>query len=232
MKDGRIAQAGKYDEILDPGKEFMELVGAHKDALTTLDAIDSMNGGNVPSPSSGKAKPKLSRSLSSVEKKDKANNDEQNAQSGQLVQEEEREKGRVGFWVYWKYLTLAYKGALVPFVLLAQILFQILQIVSNYWMAWAAPVSKDVEPPVSMSTLIYVYIALAVGSSLCVLLRALFLVTASYKTATLLFDKMHMSIFRAPMSFFDSTPSGRILNRVSHLHVNNFASSTYFLGLC
>ncbi|CAD6210694.1 unnamed protein product [Miscanthus lutarioriparius] len=169
IKDGRIAQAGKYNEILGSGKEFMELVGAHKDALTTLDAIDSMNGGNVPSPSSGKAKPKLSRSLSSVEKKDKANNDEQNAQSGQLVQEEEREKGRVGFWVYWKYLTLAYKGALVPFVLLAQILFQILQIVSNYWMAWAAPVSKDVEPPVNMSTLIYVYVILALGSSLCIL---------------------------------------------------------------
>ena len=195
----------------------MELVGAHKDALTTLDAIDSMNGGNVPSPSSGKAKPKLSRSLSSVEKKDKANNDEQNAQSGQLVQEEEREKGRVGFWVYWKYLTLAYKGALVPFVLLAQILFQILQIASNYWMAWAAPVSKDLEPSVSMSTLIYVYVILALGSSLCILVRSLFLATAAYKTTTLLFNKMHLSIFRAPMSFFDSTPTGRILNRASHL---------------
>jgi len=144
------------------------------------------------------------------------------------VQEEEREKGKVGFWVYWKYLTLAYKGVLVPLVLLAQILFQVLQIGSNYWMAWAAPVSKDVEPPVSMSTLISVYIALAVGSSFCVLLRALFLVTASYKTATLLFNKMHMSIFRAPMSFFDSTPSGRILNRVSNLHVTNFLGSTFF----
>ena len=224
MKDGRIAQAGKYNDILGSGEEFMELVGAHKDALMALDEIDAADGSNETSPSRGTAK--LTKSLSSAEKKDKQ--DEGNNQSGQLVQEEEREKGKVGFWVYWKYLTLAYKGALVPLVLLAQILFQVLQIGSNYWMAWAAPVSKDVEPPVSMSTLISVYIALAVGSSFCVLLRALFLVTASYKTATLLFNKMHMSIFRAPMSFFDSTPSGRILNRVSNLHVTNFLGSTFF----
>lgn len=222
MKGGRIAQAGKYDEILGSGEEFMELVGAHKDALTTLDAIDVTNGGNEASSSSKTAS--LARSVS-VEKKDKQNGkeDDANAQSGQLVQEEEREKGRVGFWVYWKYLTLAYRGALVPFILLAQILFQVLQIASNYWMAWAAPVSKDVEPPVSMSTLIYVYVALAFGSSLCILVRALILVTAAYKTATLLFNKMHMSIFRAPMSFFDSTPSGRILNRVSHVHLHKFS---------
>lgn len=224
MKDGKIAQAGKYNEILDSGDEFMELVGAHKDALAELDTIGAANRSNEGSPSSGTAK--LTRSLSSAEKKDKQ--DEGNNQSGQLVQEEEREKGKVGFWVYWKYLTLAYRGALVPLVLLAQLLFQVLQIGSNYWMAWAAPVSKDVEPPVSMSTLIYVYIALAVGSSFCVLLRALFLVTASYKTATLLFDKMHMSIFRAAMSFFDSTPSGRILNRVSDLHVNKFCRFCLF----
>ncbi|CAM0879850.1 unnamed protein product [Alopecurus aequalis] len=189
MKGGRIAQAGKYKEILGSGSEVFSSSGAAS----------------------------LSRSLSSAEEKDKQNGKEDvgKVQSGQLVHEEEREKGRVGFWVYWKYLTLAYGGALVPFVLVAQILFQVLQIGSNYWMAWASPVSEDVEPPVSMSTLIYVFVALAGASSLCILVRALFLVTAGYKTATLLFDKMHMSIFRAPMSFFDSTPSGRILNRAS-----------------
>jgi ABC-type bacteriocin/lantibiotic exporter with double-glycine peptidase domain len=215
MKGGRIAQAGKYNEILDSGEELMELVGAHQDALTALDVIEVANGGSEAFSSSGAAS--LSMSLSTTEEKDKQNGKEDvdKVQSGQLVQEEEREKGRVGFWVYWKYLTLAYGGALVPFVLIAQILFQVLQIGSNYWMAWASPVSKDIEPPVSMSTLIYVFVGLAGASSLCILVRALFLVTAAYKTATLLFDKMHMSIFRAPMSFFDSTPSGRILNRVS-----------------
>ena len=50
-------------------------------------------------------------------------------------------------------------------------------------MAWAAPVSKDVEPTVSMSTLLYVYVALALGSSLCILVRSLFLATVAYKTA-------------------------------------------------
>ncbi|CAO2174791.1 unnamed protein product [Urochloa humidicola] len=220
MKDGRIAQAGRYNVILGSGEEFMELVGAHKDALTALDVIDPQNGRNEGS------KAKLTRSTSSAEKKDKQ--DEGN--SGQLVQEEEREKGNVGFWVYWKYLTLAYKGALVPLVLLAQILFQVLQIGSNYWMAWASPVSKDVVAPVSMSTLIYVYMALAAGSSFCILLRALFLVAASYKTATLLFNKMHISIFRAPMSFFDSTPSGRILNRASTDQSEVDTSIAYQMG--
>jgi ABC-type multidrug transport system fused ATPase/permease subunit len=226
MKDGKLAQAGKYNEILGSGEEFMELVGAHKDALTALDAIHAANEGDGASPSNGTEK--LSKSLSSAGKKDEQG--ERNAQSGQLVQEEEREKGRVGFWVYWKYLTLAYKGALVPFVLLAQILFQVLQIASNYWMAWAAPVSKDVEPPVSMPTLIFVFVALSVGSSLCVFIRALFLVTAAYKTATLLFNKMHMSIFRAPMSFFDSTPSGRILNRASTDQSEVDTSIAYQMG--
>nr|TKW30514.1 hypothetical protein SEVIR_2G043300v2 [Setaria viridis] len=209
MRDGKITQSGDYTEILKSGEELMKLVGFHKDALSTLDILDrrsdsfdstSHPGGNA-------------STLFIVEDKYDNSEEERVVQNGQLVQEEEREKGRVGFIMYWKYIMMAYKGALVPFILLAQIIFQVLQIGSNLWMAWAAPISRDVNPPVSSLMMVNVYVALAIVSSLCIFMRSHLLVTGGCKTATILFEKMHECIFRAPMSFFDS-PSGRILNRM------------------
>ncbi|KAI3894632.1 hypothetical protein MKW92_011076, partial [Papaver armeniacum] len=181
LKDGRISQAGKYEDILNSGTDFMELPGNKV----------SDSGEN------------LQQDVHTKEDKREEQDSKTDATvvpQGQLVEEEEREKGKVGFWVYWKYITTAYGGALVPFILLAQVIFQLLQIGSNYWMAWATPISKDVEPPVKGSTLILVYVVLAVGSSLCILVRATLLVTAGYKTATLLFNKMHLCIFRAAIN--------------------------------
>ncbi|PIA25638.1 hypothetical protein AQUCO_11000044v1 [Aquilegia coerulea] len=217
MKDGKIIQSGKYDEILSSGTDFMELVGAHKKALSTLKSSetglaskhaknihdnDSMEDSNIDT----------QKEERNIERDSK---DEIVGQNAQIVQEEEREKGRVGLQVYWKYITMAYGGSLAALVLVILVLFQILQIGSNYWMAWATPATKDVKPLVNASTLIFVYVALAIGSSFCVLGRTVLLATASFKTATILFNKMHICIFRAPMSFYDATPSGRILNRAS-----------------
>jgi len=41
MKDGRITQAGKYNDILNSGTDFMELVAAHKEALSTIKAVEA-----------------------------------------------------------------------------------------------------------------------------------------------------------------------------------------------
>ena len=144
----------------------------------------------------------------------KARMDKENKNS-QLVQEEEREKGRVSLSVYWSYITAAYNGALIPIILVAQIVFQLLQISSNYWMASSIPTKEDERSHVRNSLLILVYIALTLSSSLCVLVRSMFLSLVGFKTANQLFSNLHRCIFRAPMSFFDATPSGRILNRVS-----------------
>uniref|UniRef100_A0A803M394 ABC-type xenobiotic transporter n=1 Tax=Chenopodium quinoa TaxID=63459 RepID=A0A803M394_CHEQI len=91
----------------------------------------------------------------------------------------------------------------------------ILQSSSNYWIAWATPVLYDAKHVVQGKTLLTVYVALSVGSSLSILVRSWLLLIAGYKAASSLFYKMLSSIFRAPISFFDATPSGRILSRVS-----------------
>ncbi|KAM7478268.1 hypothetical protein LguiA_026481 [Lonicera macranthoides] len=218
MKDGKITQAGKYNEILNSGSSFMELVGAHEKALSTLDHSIEAEVELASTKSSVSEEDSSMGSANQVVQIEEAGKEDDIAggpKAQQLVQEEERVKGGVGLSVYWKYITTVYGGAFVPFILLAQILFQLLQIGSNYWIAWASPVSKSESPIVGGSTLITVYIALAIVSSLCVLARTMLLAVAGCMTATLLFNKMHKCIFRAPMSFFDATPSGRILNRVS-----------------
>lgn len=133
----------------------------------------------------------------------------------QLVQEEERVRGRVSMRVYFSYMAAAYRGLLIPLIILAQGLFQFLQIASNWWMAWANPQTKGDQPKVNPMVLLVVYMALAFGSSWFIFVRAVLVATFGLEAAQKLFMKMLRSVFRAPMSFFDSTPAGRILNRVS-----------------
>ena len=215
MRDGKITQAGKYNDILNSGTDFRELVDAHREALSSIKKLEknpTVKGINTSANETDSAGEfELEEQ---VETKDVQDEDDKGGLKGQLVQEEEREKGKVGFDVYWKYITAAYGGALVLFILFLLVLFQVFQIGSNYWMAWAAPVSETSKPPVGRFTLLLVYVVLAIGSCFCNLARTMLSLVAGYKTANTLFNKLHMCFFRAPMSYLDSTPSGRILNRV------------------
>ncbi|KAI7739639.1 hypothetical protein M8C21_020491, partial [Ambrosia artemisiifolia] len=142
MRDGRITQAGKYSDILNSKSDLMDLVGAHKEALSEINTI-----GRSFQEQTGSSKQNTNDSPDGIPE-DIAHS------KAQLVQEEEREKGRVGISVYWRYITIAYGGALAPFILLVQIVFQTLQIASNYWMASASPVSASDPAKVTGSTLI------------------------------------------------------------------------------
>ncbi|KAK9090191.1 hypothetical protein Sjap_023368 [Stephania japonica] len=197
MKDGKIVQSGKYEELIAVSDgELVRLMAAHSQSVSQVNSAQDceLNPVNQTEATSGKP-----------------DADYDNGTLQDINHEEETESGRVKWHVYSTFMTLAYKGALVPIILLCHVLFQGLQISSNYWLAWAT----EVEGRVSNEKLIGIFVLLAGGSSLFVLCRAVLLSTAAIKTAHKIFLGMINSVFRAPISFFDITPSSRILNRSS-----------------
>ncbi|XAR61039.1 Xenobiotic-transporting ATPase [Bertholletia excelsa] len=232
LKEGRIIQAGKYDELLQAGTDFNTLVSAHHEAIESMEisnlteesdqsnscvrsALLSQNSDSIRHSINSLAKEVQDGVSPSDQKAIKEKKKAKRSRKKQLVQEEERERGKVSMKVYLSYMTAAYKGLLIPLIILAQTLFQVLQIASNWWMAWANPQTPGDLPRTSSMVLIVVYMALAFGSSWFIFVRAVLVATFGLAAAQKLFVKMLVTVFRAPMSFFDSTPAGRILNRVS-----------------
>lgn len=219
MQNGRIAQAGRFDELLKQSIGFEVLVGAHSQALESIVTLEGSSKTSDQDPQTDRESNTDANPIAELQhtRHDSEHNLslETTEKGGRLTQEEEREKGSIGKEVYWSYLTTVRGGALIPVILMAQSLFQVLQIASNYWMAWTTPTTIDAEPVTEMNKVLLVYVLLAVGSSLCVLVRAMLVAIAGLSTSQKLFTKMLHSVMRAPMSFFDSTPTGRILNRAS-----------------
>jgi ATP-binding cassette subfamily C (CFTR/MRP) protein 1 len=61
-----------------------------------------------------------------------------------------------------------------------------------------------------------IYFAFGVGSAALVVVQTLILwIFCSIEASRKLHERMAHAIFRSPMSFFETTPAGRILNRFS-----------------
>ncbi|CAN6450107.1 unnamed protein product [Victoria cruziana] len=207
IREGKVVQSGKYVDLMeDESGELYRLMTAHKKTLRNAGMERKENDASPTSVSADQ--------LQFSQKEEKSPTKSNSRATHEIHCEEEREKGRVRFEVYSTFVKTAYRGVLVPLILLCQVAFLALQMGSNYWIAWATD-GKDGGRTISKRRLMGVYVMLSAGSAVCVLGRALLLATAAMETAQKLFVKMLTSVFRAPISFFDSTPSSRILNRSS-----------------
>lgn len=128
---------------------------------------------------------------------------------------EAMEQGKVKWSVYGEYAKASNLGA-VSVYLITLIGGQALGVIANFWLKKWSEVNERSGTNPHVGRYIGVYLAFGVGSAALVILQTLILwIFCSIEASRKLHEKMAYAVFRSPMSFFETTPTGRILNRFS-----------------
>ncbi|KAM3195240.1 hypothetical protein ACQJBY_071378 [Aegilops geniculata] len=201
MSDGEVIRSAPYQDLLVDCEEFKDLVNAHKD---TMGVSDLNNNSHSQRAKEVSIKETVgihgSRYIESVKP----------SPVDQLIKKEERETGDAGVKPYMLYLRQKKGFLYFSLCMISHIIFIAGQILQNSWMA-----ANVQNPHVSTLKLISVYIIIGACTMIFLLSRSLGVVVLGMQSSRSLFSQLLNSLFRAPMSFFDSTPLGRVLSRVS-----------------
>ncbi|KAI9913446.1 hypothetical protein PsorP6_005192 [Peronosclerospora sorghi] len=132
---------------------------------------------------------------------------------GQLMVEEDRSVGDVSWSVYLVWVS-AFGGLCAAFmVVLGFFTAQGLALSATFWISYWS--EKAIKYSDSQMYYVYVYMLINLAYAVMLLIRVILLYLCSLHASRLLFNKLLNQILRAPISFFDTTPLGRIVNRMS-----------------
>ncbi|ETN15894.1 hypothetical protein PPTG_06168 [Phytophthora nicotianae INRA-310] len=140
------------------------------------------------------------------------------SERGRLVQDEARSDGRVSHHVFEAYYHAVGGLPVVSAILLSQMLWQVLQISSDFWLShWsndAATLGKSAASTSAHTAYrLGVYASLGLLAAFMVFGRTVLVTIYGIRAARNLFDRMTYSLMHAPMRFFDANPIGRVLTR-------------------
>ncbi|KAF9180847.1 hypothetical protein BGZ50_005879 [Haplosporangium sp. Z 11] len=207
IKDGEISETGKYDALMDAHKAFYQLIKDYSVNEGKKRKDKSKAGGNdsdddVSDGSTQNGEDKDAKTIT-VKKDDKA----------ELVAEEKMVHGSVAWSVY----TIYAKAASYKYSLLVVILFivgQSFQIGTNVWLKHWTSVAQSGS--YNLGEFLGVYAVLVIAfMAMSVTVTWVTMVLAAIRASTRLHERLLSTMLRLPMSFFDTTPLGRIVNRFS-----------------
>ncbi|GKV40102.1 hypothetical protein SLEP1_g47773 [Rubroshorea leprosula] len=197
MSGGEIIRDNTYDELLSSSQEFQDLVNAHNNTTETEIQVRTSRS-RLPIQSTGEIQSEYVKEKSGV------------PSGEQLIKQEEREIGDTGLKPYLQYLSHNKGFLYFSLANIFHMMFIIGQFIQNFWLA------ADIQnSTVNRVKLITVYTLIGCGLAIFLFLRSLYLVVLSCSASESIFSTLLKSLFRASMSFYDSTPLGRILSRVS-----------------
>ncbi|KTW27041.1 hypothetical protein T552_02533 [Pneumocystis carinii B80] len=184
LEDGEIQEIGKYSDMISKQGRFYQF--AEKFLITHNEYDDFLK--------------KAPETVISTEKERKIKT---------LMQNEEREIGSIKFKVYIKYIKAAAGLWIIPIVILLLSIFQFSSIGNNLWLSFW--MKNQFEKSAEFYMIIYA--SLGFIELILFFIIELFLFNIGIRASTNMHYKAIHRVFRSPMSFFDTTPLGRIINR-------------------
>ncbi|KPI93322.1 putative multidrug resistance-associated protein lethal(2)03659 [Papilio xuthus] len=216
MSEGGIENMGTFDELVSSGKDFAMLLsalqeGKEKDAdSTSLTKTDE------------KARPALLKAISINE------GDEQAQFEEQKMAAEERQSGNLRWEVVSTYFKAGGNIFFVIFTFFMVLMTAVSAGVVDYWVsywtnqmaAYEEEVGADMEPgldvqvgPLTTGQYLIIHGCLVLVTILITNFRAIPFVQLCMNASKWLHDTMFSTMLRGIMRFFDTSSSGRILNR-------------------
>ncbi|CAH2036088.1 unnamed protein product [Thlaspi arvense] len=243
MREGKIVESGRYDELVSSGLDFGELVAAHETSMELVEAGADFAASSATTTIATSPReltsPRASSPRTSMESPHLSDLNDEHVKSflgsqvvedgSKLIKEEQRETGQVSLRVYKQYCTEAYGWWGVVLVVFFSLTWQGSLMASDYWLAYETSAKNAVS--FDASVFIYVYVIITLVSIVLVSFRSYYVTHLGLKTAQIFFRQILNSILHAPMSFFDTTPSGRILSRASTDQTNVDILIPFMLGL-
>jgi len=198
LRRGEVIEQGKYSDLIaDKSSEINRLLTKSSTGRGSRSNQDAS-----------------SKATSSGNEKGSTSTGKETTQTKSLVTKEERNVGAVSLSVY-----LSYMRAGGGYVMFAAVYFGFILSAANtlavtswisFWTADAATYERHTE-----AFYLGIYFMFAVSLGFFTFIRAFFLARFGVKASENLHRNLLDSILRAPQSFFDTTPLGRIISRFS-----------------
>ncbi|RXW24280.1 hypothetical protein EST38_g1589 [Candolleomyces aberdarensis] len=202
VADGRIVEQGTYAELMTKGQAFAKFfhefgTQEHQDEKKDETEEEAIEEAGEDKPGKGEKSGVVKRVGGKA--------------GPALMQEEERNTGAIEWGVYRSYINAGRGEIVVPLLILSLVLMQGTTVLSSYWLVWWQERTWNQSQGFYMG----IYAGLGVGQAVAAFIMGAAFALLTYFASQRLHKGSIKRVMHAPMSFFETTPLGRIMNRFS-----------------